>query len=117
MFKDKLIIGIEAAFHLNGKLNNHKVTVRHYVPRNTVPEFNFDVVISREKVSVWMGLCGSGVVIEPKCFEGKLTGDSYLNILNEQIIPELRKIHGNGMNGMWWIQDDAPGHRTIISSA
>lgn len=110
-FEDMLIIGDEAAFHLNGRVNNHNV--RHYAPRNAAPEFNFDVGVSREKVSVWMGLCGSGDVIGPIFFEGNLTGNAYLNILDEQIIPELRRIHGNRMNRMWWIQDGAPCHRTI----
>ena len=49
-FEDKLIIGDEAAFHLNGRVNS--LNVRHNAPRNTGPEFNFDVGISREKVSV-----------------------------------------------------------------
>ena len=110
-FEDKLTIGDESAFHLNGRLNSHNV--RHYVLGNTSAEFNFDVEISREKVTVWMVLCGSGDLIGPVCFEGNLTGNACLNILNEQIIPELCQIHENRMNRMWWIQDGAPCHRTI----
>ena len=111
-FEDKLMIGDEAEFHLNGRVNNHNVK-RHYVLRNLGSEFNFVVGISREKVSVWIGLYGSGSVIGPKWFEGNLTGNAYLNILNEQIIPELRQIHGTRMNRMWWIQDGALCPRTI----
>ena len=92
-------------------MNNHND--RHYAPRITAPELNFDVEISRGRVSVWIGLCESGAVIGPICFEGNLTGDNYLNILNEQIIPEQRQIHENRMNSVWWIQDGSPYHRTI----
>ena len=60
-----------------------------------------------------MGLSGNGAAIGPICFKGNLTENSYHNILNEQIIPELRQNHGNRMNRMWWIQDGAPIHRTI----
>ena len=80
---------------------------------NTASEFNFDAGISRENVSVWIGLCGTGDVIEPICFKGNLTGNAYLNILNEQIIPELRQIHGNRMNGIWGIQNGTACLRTI----
>ena len=69
-------------------MNNHNV--RHYAPRDTAPEFNFHVGISREKISVRIGLCGSGAVIGPICFEGNLTLNAYINIFNELIIPELR---------------------------
>ena len=82
-------------------MNNHNV--RHYALRNTAPKFNFDVGISREKVSVWIGLCGSRAVIGQICFKSNFSGNVYLNILNEQIIPELRQIHGNRMNMMWCI--------------
>ncbi|KAF2361214.1 hypothetical protein FHG87_008027 [Trinorchestia longiramus] len=47
---DDIVAGDEAAFHLNGKVNDHNV--RTYAPKNQPPNFNFDVEISREKVSV-----------------------------------------------------------------
>ncbi|KAF2354480.1 hypothetical protein FHG87_014760 [Trinorchestia longiramus] len=62
-FVDDIVVGDEAAFHLNGKVNDH--IVRTYAPKNQPPNFNFDVGILREKVSVWMGFCGNGHVISP----------------------------------------------------
>ena len=41
--------------------------------------------IYEKKFSLWLGLCGSGAVIGPECFEGNLTGNAYFNILIEQI--------------------------------
>ncbi|KAF2364965.1 Protein of unknown function DUF4817 [Trinorchestia longiramus] len=64
-FVDDIVVCDEVAFHLNGKVNNHNVCT--YVPKNQPPNFNFEVKISREreKVSVWMRLCGNGHVIGP----------------------------------------------------
>ena len=61
--ENKLIINDKAAYILREKLNNHND--RHYAPRITAPELNFDVEISRGRVSVWIGLCESGAVIGP----------------------------------------------------
>lgn len=110
-FINTIVVGDEAAFYINGKVNNHNV--RQYAPRNEPPEFNFDVSMCREKVSVWIGMCGNGALIGPIFYEGNLTGEGYLNMLNERIIPELNRIHGNRLNRQWWIQDGAPCHRTI----
>lgn len=68
---------------------------------------------TRKKVSVWMGLCGSGAVIGQIFFKDNLSGNAYVNSLNTLIIPKLIQIHGNRINRMWWIQDGAPCHRTI----
>jgi transposase len=111
-FVENIVIGDEAAFHLNGKVNNQNV--RQYAPRNMPPEFNFNVSLCREKVSLWMGMCGNGAIIGPIFYEHNLNGNGYLNMLEERIIPELRQIHGNRMNRLWWIQDGAPCHRSNV---
>lgn len=64
-----------------------------------VSEFNFDVLIFREKASVWMFTCGA--LIEPIFYEGNLTGNTNLNMLNEQIITELYEINRNRMDKVW----------------
>lgn len=56
-FVEDIVIGDEAAFHMNGRVNNYNI--RQYAPRNNPPNFNFDVTMCREKVSVWMGMCGN----------------------------------------------------------
>ena len=44
--------------------------------------------IRREKLSVWAGLCGNGIVIGPFFYDVNLT-ELYLKMLNESIIPSL----------------------------
>ena len=47
-FVKNIMIGDEAAFHLNGKVKDHNV--RMYVPKNQPPDSNYDVGISRENL-------------------------------------------------------------------
>ncbi|KAF2365476.1 hypothetical protein FHG87_003760 [Trinorchestia longiramus] len=110
-FVDDIVVGDEAAFYLNGKVNNYNV--RTYASKNQPPSFNFDVRISREKVPVWMGLCGNGHVIGPYFYNNNLNGVEYLDLINNRIVPRLREAHGNRINRTWWIQDGAPAHRTV----
>ena len=105
-FIENIVIGDEAAFHMNGRVNNHNI--RHYAPHNNPPEFNFDVGISKQKVSLWIGICGNGSLVGPFFYENTLNGHGYLNLLREKIIPELRRIYGNRFDRVWWIQDGAP---------
>ena len=53
-FIEDIVIGDEAAFHMNGRVNNHNV--RQYAPRYHPPDFHNDPRMSREKVSVWIGI-------------------------------------------------------------
>jgi hypothetical protein len=110
-FVDDIVVGDEAAFHLNGRVNNHNI--RHYAPKNQPPSFNFEVGISREKVSVWMRLCGNGSIIGPYFYNNNLNGAGYLDLLNDMIIPRLQETHAERINRAWWIQDGAPSHRSV----
>ncbi|KAF2368177.1 Protein of unknown function DUF4817 [Trinorchestia longiramus] len=110
-FVDDIVVLDEAAFHLNGKVNNHNV--RTHAPKNQPPNFNFNVGISREKVSVWIGLCGNGHVIGPYFYNNNLNGGKYLDLTNNRIVPRLQETLGNRINRTWWIQDGAPAHRTV----
>ncbi|KAF2345926.1 Protein of unknown function DUF4817 [Trinorchestia longiramus] len=110
-FVDDIVVGDVAVFHLNGRVNNHNV--RTDAPKNQHPNFNSDVGISREKVSVWMELCGNGHVIGPYFYNNNLNGVEYLVLINNRIVPRLRETHGNRINRTSWIQDGTPAHRTV----
>ena len=38
----------------------------------------------------------------------------YLDMINDEIIPELRRIYGNQFGRIWWFQDGDPAHRPLI---
>ena len=42
-----------------------------------------------------------------------MTGEKYLAMLDEQIIPQLRIGYGERFKRLWFMQDGAPCHRTI----
>ena len=97
-FLDNIVIGDEAAFFMNGKVNSHNI--RQYAPMNNSPEFNFETRICQQKVSLWIGICGNGHLVGPFFYDNNLTGAAYLNMINERIIPVLLCIYGNQFNSI-----------------
>ena len=53
-FVENFVIGDEAGVTLNGEVNNHKV--RMYAPANQPPDFLYNVNVSCQKLTVWVGL-------------------------------------------------------------
>ena len=60
-----LIIGDEAIFQLKGSVSTQNV--RCYAPKGEPPE-DFEKSNSREKLHIWIGLCGNGQIIGPHFF-------------------------------------------------
>ena len=70
---------------------------------------------------VWVGLVGNGAIIGPFFFEQNITGQAYLDMIDQHVIPTIVGEFGiafdwphyvNGMfPDMWWFQDGAPAHR------
>ena len=88
------LIGDEAGFAMNGLVNTQNV--REYAPRGQPPQ-NFYYVRneSRQRLTVWVGLCGNGTLIGPSFFEGSVNGQNYLSMLNEQVFPQLVREFGD----------------------
>ena len=82
-FPRNLIIADEAGFPMNGRVNSQNV--RYYAPKGNAPDFTYELSASREKRTVWMGLCGNGSVIGPIFFERNQNGAAYLQMLNEEV--------------------------------
>jgi len=61
----------------------------YYAYKGNRPDHFYEKPKSREKVSVWVGLCGDGGLIGPYFFQGNVNGASYLEMLNNYVIPEL----------------------------
>lgn len=110
------VIGDEAAFAMNAEVNGHN-TVR-YAPARQPPAFNFETRMSREKLTVWLGLCGNGRIIGPFFFQRNVNGQAYLRMIDEEVVPQMElhfdRQNENGMfRYVWWAQDGAPAHRLI----
>ena len=112
-----LAIGDEAAFQMNGIVKTRNVrcyALKHHPPL----KHTFSKFMSREKLSVWIGLCGNGELIGPFFFEGNLNGEAYLQMLNDQIVRALAERYVLQANRtflrVWWAQDGALAHRRIM---
>ena len=111
----------EAAFCMNGEVNSHNV--RQYVPKGDPPDFHYVRREARGKVTAWMGICGNGSIPGPFFpstipINQNVEGNAYLDMLNENIMPQLTDIFDNQFqNGrflrLWWAQDDAPAHQLV----
>ena len=108
-FLFNFVIGDEATFSLNGRVNSHNV--RRYAPKGQHPSFNYDVNSARQKVTVWAGMCGNGSLLGPFFFEGNVNGRIYLTMFNNYMLPALLRAYGlvneQQMNEIWWAQDGA----------
>ena len=112
-FFRNLVDGDEATFRINGQVNSRNI--RAYTPAGNPPAFNYDVSCSRQKWTVWLGLCGNGKVIGPFFFERSVSGINYLQMINNDVLPQLLQHFelqvGGAFGHLWWVQEGAPAHR------
>ena len=113
-FLTNILVLDEAAFHMNGKVNTWNT--RMYAPQRHPPaDFTFDVSTDRRKVTVLAVMCGDNHLIGPIFIVGNLNGQAYLDIINNQVVPQLRAWYGQQRQGAiprkYWLQDGAPAHR------
>ena len=101
-FNERLVFSNEATFHTNGKVNRHNVRIwGEENPHATIeherdsPKVNMFCAISKNHVH------------GPFFFEGKVTGDVYLQMLQNWLIDELI---ANEHEDFIYQQDGAPPH-------
>ena len=56
-----------------------------YAPANQPPDFHYNVNDSRQKLTVWIGLCGNGDILGPFFFDRNVNRQSCLNLLNHEV--------------------------------
>lgn len=93
----------EAIFHTSGSVNRHNCVFW----RADNPHITIEVEHTSPGVMVWAGVSYDGIV-GPHFLEGNVTGDRYLNLLVNHVIPELQ--NRENFHRMWWQQDGAPPH-------
>ena len=80
------------AFRLSSKDRCRDIStwiIREYAPIVNPLLLNYDRVKSCQKLIVRTGLCGNGQVPWPFFFDGNVAGNSYLEIVNMEILPLL----------------------------
>ena len=89
-FLRQIIISDEATFSLNGSVNTWN-TRRYSARRNPPRNFTFDRPNNRQSVTVWVALDGSNQIIGPYFLRGNVNGQTYLNMIKDQVLSELQR--------------------------
>lgn len=101
-FLNNIVFSDEATFCLNGNVNRHNC--RYWAAEN--PHWMIqNHTQTPQKLNVWVGICADHI-IGPFFIRGTLTGDRYLQLLQQQIIPACQA----NLDDLWFQQDGAPPH-------
>lgn len=111
-FARNIVFSDEATFMLNGSVNRHNCRYWH----SDNPHVKLEIHTQfPKKLNVWCGIL-NGNVIGPFFIHGTLSSVSYLQLLQNQIIPKIKEIKPNPLNpqalhqDVWYQQDGAPAH-------
>lgn len=111
-FHQKIIFSDEATFCLNGTVNRQ--TCRYWSRDN--PHWMAEAHTQHpQKINVWAGIVHNRI-LGPFFFEGTLTGEKYLEFLQNDLVPALAVIFPNDIDPdipdgtIWFQQDGAPPH-------
>ena len=102
-FPSKIVWSDEASFKLNGSINRHNCT--YWAPEN--PHVTMEHHLNLPGVTVWCGISALGI-LGPFFFDQTVTGDVYLNLLQESVGPRVEEIFGD--EEIYFQQDGAPPH-------
>lgn len=106
-FFNLVLFSDEATFHNNGSVNRHNF---HYYDTSN-PFFTRETHLQhRWSINVWAGIIGN-YVIGPHFFHGHLTGEMYLEFLQNELNELLETLPAHYDQGrIWFQQDGAPAH-------
>ena len=115
-FLANIVIGDEAAFHMCGRVNTQNVLC--YAPKGQPPrDFKFEKSSSRQKLNVWIGLCGNGEIMGPFFFNRNVNARAYKEMLEQFAFPGIARAFGLYagpiFQNIWWFQDGAPAHSSL----
>lgn len=105
-FLKSVLFSDESTFNHNGLLNRHNC---HYYSTEN-PHWTRQIDYQHQwSLNVWGGIIGDHV-IGPYFFDGRLTGETYLNFLTQEMGNLLENVDLHTRQNMWFQQDGAPPH-------
>jgi len=102
-FLDRIVWTDEATFKLNGHVNRHNCV--YYATEN--PHIVITQEMNAPGIVVWAGIW-SGGLIGPFFFRDTVTGRSYLEMLDEKIVPAIE--YQMNLEEIFYMHDGAPAH-------
>ena len=91
-FGRNIIFSDEAIFHLNGEVNSQNFRYWSDTNPHWMEAQNYQ---GAEKIMVWCGIINNSI-IGPFFFDGHVTGETYLQMLNTQFWPAIQNIKNQG---------------------
>lgn len=111
-FAHNVVFSDEATFCLNGTVNRHNCRYWSMHNPHWIQEARTQYP---QKLNVWAGIFRQRI-IGPYFIDGSLTGRKYVELLQNEIIPELLRVVGDELrNNVWFQQDGAPPHYSLIA--
>lgn len=108
-FQNRILWTDEASFKLNGCVNRHNCVYWS----DTNPHELLEQELNVPGVNVWAGVWSGGIV-GPYFFNGTVTGASYLEMLQDVVLPELQNNPLFENTNFIWQQDGAPPHYSLV---
>lgn len=111
-FHRKILFSDEATFCLHGSVNRQNC---RYWSKNNPRWMRESHTQNPQKVNVWAGILNN-TIIGPFFFDQNLTGDRYLQFLQNDLIPSVAHVFPNPNQpdmpdrSIWFQQDGAPPH-------
>ena len=100
---DNIVWSDEASFKLSGHINRHNCI--YWYGENM--HLTLEQQLNQPGVNAWGGISSSGV-LGPIFFDGTVTGEKYLEILKNQVVPQLQQQPNS--HDLYFQQDGAPPH-------
>ena len=92
------VIGDEAAFAMTSTPTTSESMQLHDNHLNSITRLTS---VARDKLTVWIGLCGNGQIIGQFFFERNVTGQVYLQMINNDVVPQLEQYFRRQIGGVF----------------
>jgi len=105
-FLQRICFSDEAAFYVNGCVNQHNCCILGTQQPNEIHEY----VQGSPKVNVWCGLLYNRVIGPFFFSEKSITGVVYLDLLEQYMFPQIETFEQEIVSRVIFMQDGAPPH-------
>lgn len=106
---DRILFSDECTFYINGEVNRHNCRYWSQENPHIMHESHRQTV---QKLNLWAGIIGNQI-IGPFVLNGNLNAEMYLELLQNQVGPELTEVMEDAGTEIIFQQDGAPAHYGI----
>lgn len=108
-FIKNILFTDECSFPLHG---HHNPSVTRYWSRENLHLSVAERTQFPQKLNVWAGILGDHIV-GPFFINGNLNAETYLNLIQNEILPAVQNLPNINLNQVWFQQDGCPAHNSL----